>query len=529
MNAARPRQRDGPRRVNWRRDLKTHTITDEPKKRGVTKEGVQAWGPLGGGIWAAPTIDARRNVLYIATGNGFSDPQQPTDAVIAMDLDKGTIKWVAQPVPKDVWMMGCQAKNPDNPRCPAEQGPDHDFSASPMLAKKSNGQDILIIQSKSGMAYAFDPDKGGARLWEYKTSNGSGLGGQWGGAVDNKNAYFSVNGTFSNAPGGIRAVNLETGKEVWTKAPEPKLCGNGRGCSAAQGAAVTAVPGIVFSGSLDGGFRAYATDDGTLVWSFDTNKEFSRSTAEGQRRRDGRPVPLSSTDAVCQSGYGGIAGRPGNVLLAFELNNGYEEALTGAAIPQSSWGARRPGAGIGGLSSAWATSSAPSSAISIRPRVLSRRSRPDVQGAPSNADQNRRCGTCLASRTRSCGTIGRPPECDRRRNRRGKRPIAAGRRRIQDPGAFTLILIVRQLIRSARLKTMGTPIVTTAAPADVPSAARRVVVVKDPDGHFSSWCRLPPGEVPAPGASNIISVRPADRRRRGRRCVSIQQLVSRAR
>jgi hypothetical protein len=67
------------------------------------------------------------------------------------------VKWVAQPAPNDVWMMGCKPENPDNPRCPAKQGPDHDFSASPMLAKRTNGREIVIIQSKSGMAYGFDP------------------------------------------------------------------------------------------------------------------------------------------------------------------------------------------------------------------------------------------------------------------------------------------------------------------------------------------------------------------------------------
>jgi polyvinyl alcohol dehydrogenase (cytochrome) len=302
---------------------KTYTITEEPKKRGVTKEGVQAWGPSGGGIWSAPTIDARRRVLYVSTGNGYSDPQQATtDAVIAMDLEKGTIKWVAQPVPKDVWMMGCQAKNPDNPRCPAEQGPDHDFSASPMLAKKPNGQDIIIIQSKSGMAYGFDPDKNGAKVWEYKTSGGSGLGGQWGGAVDGRLAYFGVNGTLSQTPGGMRAVKIDTGEEVWSKQPEAKLCGTQRGCSAAQGAALTAVPGIVFSGSGDGGLRAYATDDGSLVWSFDTNKEFT--TVNGVKANgaamDGPGAAVSDGMLYINSGYGGLVGRPGNVLLAFGVD-----------------------------------------------------------------------------------------------------------------------------------------------------------------------------------------------------------------
>ena len=302
---------------------KTYTIAEEPKKRGVTKEGTQAWGPAGAGIWAAPTIDARRRVLYVSTGNGYADPQQPTtDAVLAMDLDTGKIKWVAQPGAPDVWMMGCKAENPDNPRCPAKQGPDHDFSMSPMLAKRTNGQDILLIQSKSGMAYAFDPDKQGALVWQYKTSGGSGLGGQWGGAVDDKLAYFGVNGTLSQTPGGMRAVKIDTGEEVWSKPPADKLCGTTRGCTAAQGGALTAVPGIVFSGSGDGGLRAYASDDGTIVWQFDTNRSFE--TVNGVKANgatmDGPGATVVNGMMYVNSGYGGIVGRPGNVLLAFGVD-----------------------------------------------------------------------------------------------------------------------------------------------------------------------------------------------------------------
>jgi len=302
---------------------KTYTIAEEPKKRGLTKEGVQAWGPSGGGIWAAPTIDARRRVLYISTGNGYSDPQTPTtDAVMAMDLDTGKVKWVAQPVPNDVWMMGCKPENPDNPRCPAKQGPDHDFSASPMLARRTNGRDIVIIQSKSGMAYGFDPDKNGALFWQYRTSAGSGLGGQWGGAADDKLAYFGVNGTLSQSPGGMRAVKIDTGEEVWSKAPADKLCGTARGCNGAQGAALTAIPGIVFSGSGDGGLRAYASDDGTIVWQFDTNREFQ--TVNGVKATgatmDGPGAAVVDGMLFINSGYGGIVGRPGNVLLAFGVD-----------------------------------------------------------------------------------------------------------------------------------------------------------------------------------------------------------------
>ena len=302
---------------------KTYTIAEEAKKRGVTKEGTQAWGPAGAGIWSAPTIDTRRRVLYVSTGNGYSDPQQPTsDAVIAMDLETGKIKWFVQPGAPDVWMGGCKAENPDNPRCPAKQGPDHDFSASPMLAKRTNGQDILLIQSKSGLAYAFDPDKQGAQVWQYRTSGGSGLGGQWGGSVDDKLAYFGVNGPLSQTPGGMRAVKIDTGEEVWSKPPADKLCGTTRGCTAAQGGALTAVPGIVFSGSGDGGLRAYASDDGSIVWQFDTNRSFD--TVNGVKANgatmDGPGATVVNGMLYVNSGYGGIVGRPGNVLLAFGVD-----------------------------------------------------------------------------------------------------------------------------------------------------------------------------------------------------------------
>jgi polyvinyl alcohol dehydrogenase (cytochrome) len=65
---------------------KTYTI-EEPKPRGKNKDGLQQWGPAGAGIWSSPTIDARRGMVYIATGNNYADPAQKTsDAVIAMLL-----------------------------------------------------------------------------------------------------------------------------------------------------------------------------------------------------------------------------------------------------------------------------------------------------------------------------------------------------------------------------------------------------------------------------------------------------------
>jgi polyvinyl alcohol dehydrogenase (cytochrome) len=151
---------------------------------------------------------------------------------------------------------------------------------------------------------------------------GSGLGGQWGAAVNDKLAYFGVNATFSQNPGGMRAVKIDTGEEVWSKAAAEKLCGAARGCSAAQGAAVTAIPGVVFSGSMDGGIRAYAAATGALLWQFDTNRGFE--TVNGVKANGGAmdgPGPVVSAGMLyLGSGYVSLIGRPGNVLLAFSVD-----------------------------------------------------------------------------------------------------------------------------------------------------------------------------------------------------------------
>jgi polyvinyl alcohol dehydrogenase (cytochrome) len=298
-------------------------MVEETRPRGKNKDGVPQWGPAGGGIWAAPTVDVKRNMIYVATGNAYAEPaQKTTDAVVALDINTGAIKWVNQATPNDFWTMGCRPENPDNPNCPAKMGPDHDFSASPILAT-INGRDLIVVPQKSGMAYAFDPDDEGAKIWERRVGQGSGLGGQWGAAVDGELAYFGVSDLMSQNPGGIRAVNLATGEVVWSMPPQTRLCATNRPtCRASQGAAVTAIPGAVLSGSLDGGLRAYSAKDGSVLWLVDTNKEFE--TVNGVKANGGGlegPGPIVAGGMLfVNSGYGGFVGNPGNVLLAFGLD-----------------------------------------------------------------------------------------------------------------------------------------------------------------------------------------------------------------
>lgn len=266
---------------------KTYTI-DSPQKRGVNSAGTQQWGPSGAPVWSAPAIDAKRGVMYVTTGDNYSSPSTVTsDAVIALEIGSGKIRWTQQTNPNDAYTSACRNHGPN---CPAEDGPDFDFGSSALLLSLPGGKDILVAGQKSGMVYGLDPDQKGKILWQTRVGQGGKNGGvQWGMASDGQAVFAAVSDSaavqntsgavgganFDPAKGGgLTALRPADGGKIWFAAPKP--CDPPKpGCSPAQGQAVTAIPGVVFSGSLDGHIRAFAAEDGKLLWDFDTAKDYS--------------------------------------------------------------------------------------------------------------------------------------------------------------------------------------------------------------------------------------------------------------
>jgi polyvinyl alcohol dehydrogenase (cytochrome) len=304
---------------------KTYLVPEEPKPRRKNAAGGTLWGPSGAGTWAAPTVDPTRGLLYVATGNGTSGPpQRTTDAIVALDLKTGQIRWASQVTPGDIWIFGCDGHGRNNPNCPENVGPDDDFGASAVLAKLPNGKEVLVADQKSAVGYALDPDDQGKVIWQYRFGQVKTTGSaQWGAAVDSENAYFPVSDMDLPKPGGLHAVKLTTGERVWYAPPQPPKCGRpGRGCDGAQLAQVTVIPGVMFSGSNDGAIRAYSTRDGSIIWEFDANRTFKTVNgvpAKGASFHAAGPTVVGGMLYV-NSGYGFLGGRPGNVLLAFGVN-----------------------------------------------------------------------------------------------------------------------------------------------------------------------------------------------------------------
>ena len=300
------------------------TIAEVPKPTNKNALGVQYWGPSGSPVWSTPTADLKRRAIYVSTGNNYSDPPtDSSDAVVAYDMDSGKKLWSRQFTVKDVWNSGCVSEKKDS--CPAAHGDDYDFGAPPVLKSLADGRDILLMAQKSGMVFAIDPDQRGKLLWQSRIGHGGPLGGiEWGGAADSRYAYFPLSDFDFDNPivgGGLFALNLRTGRRVWYAPPPKPTCGGKFGCSAAQMAPPTLIPGVLFAGSLDGHLRAYDTRDGSVLWDFDTAQEFH--TTNGLRAHGGSlngagPAIVSGMVYV-NSGY--TNAMDGNVLLAFSVES----------------------------------------------------------------------------------------------------------------------------------------------------------------------------------------------------------------
>jgi len=303
---------------------KTYTIPETPKQ--IAKGGVGTWGPSGGSVWGSPTVDAKRGLLYVATGDNFSTPATDlSDAIVALDLKTGRIVWAKQVTPGDVFSGSCSGK------CP---GPDYDFGSSVLIEKLPDGHDVLLAGQKSGVVYALDPEQKGAILWQNRVGKGGTNGGvQWGMASDGQKVYAAVSDLARKvAPGtvlqvgqppdptqggGLTALRISNGEKVWYAAPSP--CPAKPQCSPAQPAAVTAIPGVVFSGSDDGHLRAFATEDGRVLWDFDTARAYQTVNAVPAKggSLDGAGPVIAGGMLFVNSGYARNGGMAGNVLLAF--------------------------------------------------------------------------------------------------------------------------------------------------------------------------------------------------------------------
>jgi polyvinyl alcohol dehydrogenase (cytochrome) len=346
--------RNGKRLWQWH-------ATPDATLQGKNAAGADLYGPSGASVWSTPAIDAKRRRIYIGTGENLSHPATDTsDAVVALDMDSGTVAWRFQATPDDVWNAACLN---DGANCPHNAGGDFDFGASVIIAELPGGREILLAGQKSGDVFALDPDpagRDGQLLWQRRVSNaaiGPDLartttngGVHWGMALSGTRLLVAAADPERQRPGytprpGLSALDAATGELLWhqpvargceiAEANKP-LIGlenmRARGsqdlaalyrCSFYYGlsAAATATPDLVFSAGLDGRIRAYALATGEILWQAQTAVPLR---ADNGIEGHGGAVDVSGQTLAdgwlyVQSGYSMFGQLPGNLLLAYRV------------------------------------------------------------------------------------------------------------------------------------------------------------------------------------------------------------------
>jgi polyvinyl alcohol dehydrogenase (cytochrome) len=308
-------------KIVWR----TYTIS-KPVKTKLNGANVQMFGPAGVAVWDSPTIDAKRKLLYVGTGDSYTDvPVDSDDSILALDLKTGQRRWVSQVRKSDAWLLGCPDEK--NGNCPTDLGPDHDFGSSPILHTLPDGKQIILAGAKSSIEYGFDPDHQGKIVWQQKLNQGSATGGiEWGPAADGQKVYVAIADAIATPPykpGGVAALDPATGTVLWRTPAPPPVCDWGPAkCSAAQASAVSVIPGAVFAGSWDGHLRAYDPKDGAILWDFDTAAQswdgVNGVKAEGGGIDQGGQA-IADGMVVVNSGVTALQ-HPGNALIVLTVD-----------------------------------------------------------------------------------------------------------------------------------------------------------------------------------------------------------------
>jgi len=307
-----------------------HTMAEAQYTGEVSSIGVRLRGPSGAPIWTTPTVDAKRNTVYVTTGENTSHPATNTsDAIIALDIDTGAEKWAFQGMVHDVWNAACGRVQ--GPNCP-NQAPstlaDKDFGGSAVLVERAEG-DILLAGQKSGDLWALNPDTG-ALLWNQRIGSGTTLGGNhWGITTDGERVFHPINdpgvARGSYVPqAGMYSFFVGTGEPSWrykVQASCEERSERMRNCETRFGLSATPllIDGALVSAGVDGRLYIFDKESGAILFQYDTVKEYD--TVNGVPgfggAIDSHSIAAGGGMLFIGSGYGRMGGTPGNVLLAF--------------------------------------------------------------------------------------------------------------------------------------------------------------------------------------------------------------------
>jgi polyvinyl alcohol dehydrogenase (cytochrome) len=125
--------------------------------------------------------------------------------------------------------------------------------------------------------------------------------------------------TPGEAKPGLNKLDIYSGEKIWHYSTKNICDGRDKKCRTGISAAITGIPGAILAPTLDGILRAISTENGSLLWQFDSTQEtLGVNGVKGHGGTlDAGGVVVTHGMLVFNSGYGGLisaGGKDGNVL-----------------------------------------------------------------------------------------------------------------------------------------------------------------------------------------------------------------------
>jgi polyvinyl alcohol dehydrogenase (cytochrome) len=284
-------------------------------------------GPSGAGIWSTPAIDPAEGLIYLTTGNSYSPPVSPySDAMVALNLTDGSVRWAKQLTAGDWANSGCDSKPQHN--CNDDHGQDNDFGAAPLLftiTTPTGSRKLVGAAQKNGVFHTLDALTGEI-VWEQKVGEPTSY--IWGAAYDGSRIYAG-DATYTQ-DGGVYALDPVSGAIVWHADALPCHLDRDqdpKDCWAGDMATALVTPGLVWIGAMDGTLRALDSTTGSTLWAYNTNQiGLADNGVRGHGGSIGpNTIAVANGQVYAMSGYNAWGPRllSGNVLFAFALDDSF--------------------------------------------------------------------------------------------------------------------------------------------------------------------------------------------------------------
>lgn len=222
-------------------------------------------GSSGAPVWSSPTYDPELDLIFVTTGNNYTDPATGlSDSIIALDPGTGAIVWANQRLQNDSWNVLYP---------PVDPHLDHDIGDSPQVYTLADGTKVVGAGQKSGFFHVLDAATGAEIEKRQFQAPAVILGGF---NSDTAVAGGVVYATTVNYPsyGEAVAFTSDTSQELWrVTMPAGSLTMS----------PVAVAAGVMYFSSTDGNLYALRTWDGAQLAQVPLGAHTSGPSVSGGR------------------------------------------------------------------------------------------------------------------------------------------------------------------------------------------------------------------------------------------------------